>query len=108
MPDHVDPAGCAYLPFLLLLLLPLDANRRSQISALRFLAAQAGANCRFLVLTTKIINGRTLLDSFATVHKMHQEGLMEQLFAYSLLLNSGLSAVSRGSKQGQACGRSST
>eukprot|EP00775_Hariotina_reticulata_P010895 gene10895-11049_t len=27
-------------------------------------AARTGATCRFLVLTTKIINGRTLLDSF--------------------------------------------
>jgi hypothetical protein len=48
----------------LVLLLLLHANHHQQISALRFLSAQAGAQCRFLVLTTKIINGRTLLDTF--------------------------------------------
>lgn len=37
----------------------------AQISALRFLSTQAEYNnVRFLVLTTKVINGRTLLESF--------------------------------------------
>jgi hypothetical protein len=35
-----------------------------QISALRFLSSRPENNVRFLVLTTKIINGRTLLESF--------------------------------------------
>jgi hypothetical protein len=36
----------------------------TEISALRFLASRPENNVRFLVLTTKIVNGRTLLDSF--------------------------------------------
>ena len=36
----------------------------TEISALRFLASRPEHNVRFLVLTTKIVNGRTLLDSF--------------------------------------------
>jgi hypothetical protein len=35
-----------------------------QISALRFLSGRPDSTVRFLVLTTKIINGRTLLESF--------------------------------------------
>jgi hypothetical protein len=35
-----------------------------QISALRLLSSRPENNVRFLVLTTKIINGRTLLESF--------------------------------------------
>eukprot|EP00877_Chromochloris_zofingiensis_P013688 jgi/Chrzof1/8573/Cz03g16010.t1 len=36
----------------------------SEISALRFLSTRPECRARFLVLTTKIINGRTLLDTF--------------------------------------------
>lgn len=46
------------------LLVMLGGITFTEISALRFLASKPENNCRFLVLTTKIINGRTLLDSF--------------------------------------------
>jgi hypothetical protein len=44
--------------------LPLAHLAHLQISALRFLSSRPENNVRFLVLTTKIINGRTLLESF--------------------------------------------
>lgn len=46
------------------LLVMLGGITFTEISALRFLASKPENNCRFLVLTTKIISGRTLLDSF--------------------------------------------
>lgn len=46
------------------LLVMLGGITFTEISALRFLASRQDNNCRFLVLTTKIVNGRTLLDSF--------------------------------------------
>lgn len=46
------------------LLVMLGGITFSEISALRFLASRPDSSCRFLVLTTKIINGRALLDSF--------------------------------------------
>lgn len=46
------------------LLVMLGGITFTEISALRFLASKADNNCRFLVLTTKIVSGRTLLDSF--------------------------------------------
>ena len=46
------------------LLVMLGGITFTEISALRFLASKPESNCRFLVLTTKIVNGRTLLDSF--------------------------------------------
>lgn len=46
------------------LLVMLGGITFTEITALRFLASKPENNCRFLVLTTKIVNGRTLLDSF--------------------------------------------
>jgi hypothetical protein len=46
------------------LLVMLGGITFTEISALRFLASRPENNVRFLVLTTKIVNGRTLLDSF--------------------------------------------
>eukprot|EP00883_Tetradesmus_obliquus_P010841 jgi/Sobl393_1/356/SZX60144.1 len=48
----------------IVLLVMLGGITFSEISALRFLSSRPENNVRFLVLTTKIINGRTLLESF--------------------------------------------
>lgn len=36
----------------------------AEINALRFLSNQPGTKCEFVVLTTKVINGTSLLESF--------------------------------------------
>lgn len=36
----------------------------TELSALRFLEGQPGARVRFVIMVTKIINGRTLLEGF--------------------------------------------
>jgi hypothetical protein len=57
-------SGSAGGPPETVLLVMLGGITFTEISALRFLASKLENNVRFLVLTTKIINGRTLLDSF--------------------------------------------
>jgi hypothetical protein len=54
------------------LLVMLGGITFTEISALRLLATRPDVNARFLVLTTKIVNGRTLLDTFVEpcVHSM--------------------------------------
>ena len=38
----------------------------AEISALRFMSSQGGLNCNFIVMTTKLINGNSLLKSLCT------------------------------------------
>ena len=38
----------------------------AEISALRFMSSQGGLNCNFIVMTTKMINGNSLVRSLCT------------------------------------------
>ena len=38
----------------------------AEISALRFMSSQGGLNCNFVIMTTKMINGNSLVRSLCT------------------------------------------
>ena len=62
--EHAMSAGAAAPKRKVVLVVFLGGVTFAEIAALRFIGRRPDVNCAFVIATTKLINGSTLLDTF--------------------------------------------